>query len=119
MEDRYLGKVGIEPTKLLADLDLAERTLDHSGNVTIATSLMVEANKRRTACWIVNDSDEVIYLGLGWPAALHTGLRLNAAGGALEINKSNLFKGEVYAIHGGTGNKVLTITELESRYANI
>lgn len=112
-------KVIIEPVSLTADLDLAERTFDHSGNTTTASTLQVKGNKLRTALWIVNDSDAVVYLGLGWPATLHTGIRLNATGGSLEINKSNLFKGEVYAIHGGTGNKVLTITELESRYANI
>lgn len=119
MVNPYIGEVSIKPTGLTADLDLAERTHDHSGNVTTASTLIVRANKYRSALWIVNDSDATIYLGLGWGAILHKGLRLNASGGSLEINKSNLFKGDAFAIHGGTGSKVLTITELESRYANI
>jgi len=119
MIDQYLGEVSIRPTGLTADLDLAERTHDFSGNATVASTVMVHANKYRSALWIVNDSDVIIYLGLGWAAVLHKGIRLNAAGGSIEINKGNLYKGEITAIHGGTGNKVLVIAELESRYANI
>ena len=115
----YIGEVSIRPVGLTADLDLAERTHDLSGDVTAVSTILIKANKYRSALWIVNDSDVVIYLGLGWTAALNTGIRLNATGGSLEINKANLFKGDIYAIHGGVGNKVLTITELESRYANI
>ena len=119
MPDRYIGEVSIRPVGLTADLDLAERTHDLSRDVTTTSAILVHANKYRSAGWIVNDSDTVIYLGLGWTAALHAGIRLNPNGGALEINKSNLFKGDIYAIHGAAGNKALTITELESRYANI
>jgi len=38
---------------------------------------------------IVNDSDVVIYLGVGAAAVLNQGIRLNANGGAYEINWSN------------------------------
>jgi len=97
-------------------LDLRERTGDHTHNVTIASTIALEANKRRTGATFVNDSDAVIYLRLGQDAALNTGIRLNSAGGSYEINKTNLYKGDVTAIHGGAGNKVLCIIELESDY---
>lgn len=112
-------RVIITPSPFLEDLDLAERTGDHSADVTTGSLVVLAANKFRTAAWLINDSDTIIYLGLGWAAALNAGIRLNSDGGSIEINKNCLFKGDIYAIHGGTGNKRLAIVELESRYAGI
>ena len=96
--------------------ELLETSRDHSGNVTVTTQIMVPMNEQRTAMTIVNDSDAKIYLFHGEVAALAMGIPLNAAGGSYQIDKTNLYKGPISAIHGGTGNKVLCITELESEY---
>ncbi|GAI54964.1 unnamed protein product [marine sediment metagenome] len=109
--------VYVVPHTALQDLDLQEKSLDHTTNITIATAVVLAANKFRTCVEITNDSDVVIYLRLGQDAVLNTGIRLNASGGAYEINLSNLWKGPISAIHGGTGNKVLCIMEIETRYA--
>ncbi|GAH92216.1 unnamed protein product, partial [marine sediment metagenome] len=69
------------------------------------------------AVFFVNDSDVTMYVRLGQEAAVNTGIRLNAQGGSLELNLNNLFKGAISAIHGGVGNKVLCIQEIETRYA--
>lgn len=100
-------------------LDLLEKVAVPSFDVTTSTQEVIPPNKARTALWLINDSDTVIYLALGGNAAvLNQGIRLNAAGGSLEINKTNLTRGAIAAIHGGAGNKVLLITELESSYAD-
>ncbi|GAI53374.1 unnamed protein product, partial [marine sediment metagenome] len=72
----------------LEELDLQEKASDHSLNVTTTTQQAVPANKARTGLFVVNISDERIYVQLGRPAIVSTGIPLNAAGGALEINKT-------------------------------
>ncbi|GAI08311.1 unnamed protein product [marine sediment metagenome] len=109
--------VYIVPHSALQDLDMREKSQDHTANIAITAADVLVPNKFRTAAFFTNDSDEVIYLRLGQDSALNTGIRLNAAGGAFEINLTNLWKGRVSAIHGGTGNKVLCIQEVETRYA--
>ncbi len=101
----------------MAELDLAERTIDWSDTVDAASILVAASNKHRTAFWIVNTSAVAMNIGLGWPAVVGRGIHLNAGGGAFELNKTNLFKGDIYIIGAsGTGN-VFTALELESRYA--
>lgn len=105
------------PGPASAELDLAERVIDHSGTVDAASVLVAGANKHRTAFWFVNGSAVAMNIALGWPAIVGKGIHLNAAGGSLELNKTNLFKGDIYIIGAtGTGN-VFTALELESRYA--
>lgn len=120
MERRFTAPgvpVVLQPGKSLGEMDLLERSADHSRNVTTGAAQLMPANKHRTGVFIVNDSDTIIYLALGVDAALNAGIRLNAAGGAFEINKANLWKGSISCIHGGTGNKVLCAVEIETRYA--
>ena len=51
----------------------------------------------------------LIYFGIGAAAVLNQGIRLNANGGAYEINWTNQYHaGIIYGIHGGTGNKGVT-----------
>ncbi len=97
-------------------VEFRELAKDHSKAVTTTSSLVLVANRYRSFASFVNDSDAVIYLMLGNNAALNTGVRLNALGGSLEINTLNLFKGDIFAIHGGVGNKVLCIQEVETSY---
>ena len=99
------------------DLDLMERSLDHTANVTTSSTLVLPSNKFRTSATFVNDSDETIYIRKGQNAALNTGIRLNAAGGAYSITLVDLWKGDIHAIHDGVGSKVLCIEEVETRYA--
>lgn len=98
-------------------LDLLEKIADFSEDITNASEQVVPANKARTALFVVNDSDTIIYVTFGRGATVNTGIRLNAAGGALEINKQNLIRSAMYAIAAAAGTKRLTVLELESRYA--
>ena len=97
--------------------DLQEKPSDHSLDVTVADQEAVPVNKARTALFVVNISDTRIHVQLGRPATLTTGIPLNAGGGAMEINKTNLWRGSIHVIHGGVGNKRLCIVEIETVYA--
>jgi len=115
--DRRPLPVVAKPHAIAQDLEIMEKAADHTADVTTGSTLVLPLNKVRTSALFINDSDVVIYLRLGQDAAVNTGVRLNPAGGAYEITLINMFKGAVYAIHGGAGNKVLCIEEVESRYA--
>ena len=110
--------VSPRPVPGATELDFLERTNDHSRTVDAASVVLVPPNRHRTACWIVNNSSVAINLGLGRPATLTSGIRLNAAGGAFEINLTNLYRGQITCMGAsGAGNGILAV-ELESRYAH-
>jgi len=96
-------------------LDLIEKARSPVVLVLNTTTMVLEPNPRRSAAFIVNDSDTIIYLALGVVAVLNRGIRLNAAGGAFEINSTNLFKGVINAIASVT-DKNLCVIEIETDY---
>ncbi len=79
--------------------------------VTTASTLVAQANPGRRYASFVNDSDTVIYIALGSFASVNSGIRLNAQGGSYMIDVLNPYSGDIAAIHGGTGNKVLLVVE--------
>lgn len=80
-------------------------------NVTTASTAILAANSDRLYAIIVNASDTLIYLGIGAAAVAGKGIYLKANGGSYEINWTNLYTGAIYGIHGGSGNKVVTVVE--------
>lgn len=89
-------------------------TLTHTAvNVTTSSASALAANTERDYLLLVNDSDQVIYIKFGGAAVLNQGIRLAASGGAFEASHKfgNLSRAAVFAIHGGSGNKALLITE--------
>ena len=117
MSIRYATPVLNTPVPAMSEMDLAEKVQDHTTDVTTSSAQVVPPNKLRTVLWLINDSDTSIYLGFGRSAVANVGVRLNANGGALEINLTNLYRGAVTAIHADSGNKALLIVEIESNYA--
>lgn len=71
---------------------------------------VIGANPNRKFLILVNDSDESIYVSLGSPAVMNEGILVGSFGGALNIDASMLYRGEVTAICE-SGNKRLTICE--------
>lgn len=69
------------------------------------------ARTARISALLVNDSDTTIYLRLGDMAVLNEGIRLNANGGAYEINMMSPWPGSVSFICSAA-SKVLMITEV-------
>ncbi len=78
--------------------------------IAAVSTAVLAANAARIFAQFVNDSDEVIYLDLSATAVMNEGIRLNANGGAFEINHTNLYTGAITAICA-TGGKNLTVTE--------
>lgn len=99
-------------TSLLASFSSVTPT--HTAvNATTSTSQILASNANRKYALLINDSDTVVYIKIGAAAALNEGIRLNANGGSYEMSlgMGNLATGAINAIHGGTGNKALLITE--------
>lgn len=80
-------------------------------NVTATSTQILAANADRLYAAIVNASDTDIWISLGAAAVLDQGIPLNAHGGNYEITWENLYKGVIYGIHGGVGNKRVGVTE--------
>jgi len=82
-------------------------------NVTTTSALCLAAKANRVQALFVNDSDTTIYLRRGAGAAVNQGIRLNVNGGAYEMSQKlgNLYRGPIYAIHGGAGTKRLLVND--------
>lgn len=80
-------------------------------NVTTTSQLILAANDARKFAEFVNDSDQDIYITFESPAIANTGIRISSNGFAYEIDVDNLWLGDVFAIHAGSGNKKLLIRE--------
>ncbi len=80
--------------------------------VGASTTEIAAANPNRSYALIQNDSDEVIYLGIGEDAVLNKGVRLNAAGGSYEMSPAfgNLSQAAINGI-STSGSKVACGTE--------
>ena len=87
-------------------------TASTSGGVTVgsSTTAILAVNPDRKSATIVNASDEVVYLQLGAAAVSGEGIYLSAAGGAFNIDHTNLFTGVINGICA-SGSKVVTVTE--------
>ena len=89
-------------------------TINHSAlAVTTASQTALAANANRKYASFQNDSDTVIYLKVGSGAVVGQGYRINPNGGSLEMSPAigNLSLSAIYAVHNGTGNKNLLISE--------
>ena len=78
----------------------------------IGSVLVLPGNARRIGATFVNDGAAIMYLARGELSAVNTAIRLNAGGGAYEINLTNHWKGPVSVACGAAG-EVLCWTEDE------
>ena len=92
------------------DFNIIEGTLSNTAvSVATTSTAILSANVGRVYAKLTNDSDTVIYLGIGEAAVMNEGIRLNVSGGAYEITPDNLFIGEINAICSTTSKEVLVI----------
>ncbi len=83
--------------------------------VGTTSQLVLPENNNRVYARLTNNSDEVIFLGIGVHASLNEQFRLEPSGSTVgdnhwEINNTNRFIGNIYAICA-SGNKRLLIVE--------
>lgn len=78
--------------------------------------MVLDSNTGRESAIIINDSDTVVYLYLGYFASADTasttvsvneGIRLNASGGSYEINADNLYKNQVWATSTAASKNII------------
>ena len=95
------------------DTDGAYTTPTHTAvNVTTTSGEVLAANTNRLYALLENNTDEVMWIKLGVAAVVNQGIRIGAYGDYPMSKKSgNLYTGAINAIHNGTGNKVLLVTE--------
>jgi hypothetical protein len=76
-------------------------------SVLVTNTPVLALNQGRRSVTIVNDSANIVYLGLGVPATANNGVRLNASGGSWSETQ---WEGSVNAI-ALTGTSVVTVAE--------
>lgn len=74
-------------------------------------SLILGENHRRFYVSITNPTTQDMWLMFGSQNAFGEGIYLPANGFAYEIDKNNMWPGDVYAIHNGVGLKNLAVFE--------
>ena len=82
----------------LSVLALGEKAVNGATAIAAVSTIVREYNTKRTYIVLVNDSNETIYLGMGVPAVMNIGVRLNAEGGSYERTPEKPFYGPIYAI---------------------
>jgi hypothetical protein len=102
----------ITALNLYAGLNVANNVINDSVSIGNVSTLVLAANPDRRYLFLVNDSDESIYVSLGSAAVMNTGILLTSQGGALTLDTTTMWTGSVYAI-SATGGKNLTICEGE------
>ena len=74
--------------------------------VGAASAEAVAAGATRRRLILINDSDSVIYLGIGAAAVVGSGIRLNAAGGSYTMGPGDNVTAAIYAISGGAAKNL-------------
>lgn len=91
-------------------INIANSVLNTKVTVGAVSTLVLAANSSRRYLFLVNDSDENIYVSLGLPAVMNEGILLTAGGGALTLDTTTMWLGSIGAICA-TGGKNLTVSE--------
>jgi hypothetical protein len=100
----------IAALNLNTGINMANSVLNSAVDVGTSSTLVLAANSSRRYLFLVNDSDENIYLSLGSAATLNEGILLTSQGGALTLDTSAMYAGAIYAI-SESGGKNLVICE--------
>lgn len=100
----------IDALNINTGINVANAMLNTGVTVGVASTLILGANSDRRFLFLVNDSNENIYVSLGSAAVLGQGILLTAGGGALTLDIASMWLGSVYAICT-SGGKNLTVSE--------
>ena len=90
---------------------ITQATTNSAVSVLVSSTKIIDVNSKRHGLVLVNDGAYPVYLFFGaGPAVASSGLRLNAAGGSIQLDSSSLWVGAVYGIAVG-GTSVVTVAE--------
>lgn len=85
-----------------------------TASIGTASGTVIAANANRKYLKVTNDANgTVVYLREGAAAAVNTGDRVNAGGGAVEMTAAlgNVWSGYVTGIHAGTAGSVTLLVK--------
>jgi len=91
-------------------INIADVMLNTNVVVGSSSTTVLVSNSSRRFLFLVNDSDENIYVSLGSTAVMNEGILLTAGGGALTLDIASMWLGAISAICA-SGSKNLTISE--------
>jgi hypothetical protein len=100
----------IDALNINTGINIATSMVNTKTTVGVASTLVLAANSSRRFLFLVNDSDENIYVSLGSAAVLNEGILLTAGGGALTLDVASMWLGAIYCICL-SGTKGLTVSE--------
>jgi hypothetical protein len=91
-------------------INTANSMVNTKVDVGSASTSVLALNSGRRFLFLVNDSDENIYVSLGGVAVVNEGILLTAGGGALTLDIASMWLGSITAICT-SGSKNLTVSE--------
>jgi len=100
----------IDALNINTGINIATSMVNTKVDINSASTSVLAANSNRRFLFLVNDSDENIYVSLGGIAVVNEGILLTAGGGALTLDIASMWLGSISAICT-SGSKNLTISE--------
>ena len=100
----------IDALNINTGINIANSMLNTKVDVGSSSTSVLSLNLNRRFLFLVNDSDENIYVSLSSTAVMNEGILLTAGGGALTLDTASMWLGTVSAICL-SGSKNLTVSE--------
>lgn len=100
----------IDALNINTGINIATSMVNTKVDVGSTSTPVLSTNANRRFLFLVNDSDENIYVSLGPTAVLNEGILLTAGGGALTLDIASMWLGSISAICA-SGGKNLTVSE--------
>ena len=100
----------IDALNINTGINITNSMVNTKVDVGSSSTSVLGANAGRRFLFLVNDSDENIYVSLSGTAVLNEGILLTAGGGALTLDIASMWLGSISAICA-SGSKNLTVSE--------
>ncbi len=95
---------------------MSQVILNSQATVGVTSSIVSPLSATFRYGLFTNDSANTIYLSIGTPAVVGSGIRLNANGGTYEINNLNPIRGDIHAISAVAGSNLSYVAITNTQY---
>jgi len=100
----------IDALNINTGINVANSMVNTKVEVGAVSTLILGVNLGRRFLFLVNDSNENIYVSLSGTAVMNEGILLTSGGGALTLDIASMWLGSISAICA-SGTKNLTVSE--------
>ena len=103
----------VDAAPVISEISSFENSTQISANVTSTSTLVLPQNTLRKYAVITNNSEGPVFISFGINAEINKGICLPTKYTTYEMTgmKGNLFKGGIHAIHDGSEDRKIMITE--------